>query len=274
MRALPLLVLSMLLAACGGRTEVLVVTDSELAVPSELDQLHVVVTAPDGTTQESVASLGPGEPSLPRRLGLVHEGGPLGPFTVLVEGRLADAVVLSREARFEFQAGETRVLQMHLLRSCVGVTCPSGQTCGETACRTNDVGSGDLSPWTGTPPRLGVDAGSDAAVDACFPRAETCNGLDDDCDGDVDEDFALDSNPSNCGSCGFACNFRNGVGECNGGSCQINACNPGLDDCDGMAVTGCETDLMASANNCGACGNTCGGATRTCCGGSCARYCP
>ena len=34
---------------------------------------------------------------------------------------------------------------------------------------------------------------------------ELCNGRDDDCDGDVDEDFSLVSDPENCGACGVAC---------------------------------------------------------------------
>jgi hypothetical protein len=39
--------------------------------------------------------------------------------------------------------------------------------------------------------------------EGCFP--EVCNGLDDDCDGEVDEDFDLMSDVMNCG----ACNLRN-----------------------------------------------------------------
>jgi hypothetical protein len=34
---------------------------------------------------------------------------------------------------------------------------------------------------------------------------EACNGLDDDCDGMVDEDFDLATDPAHCGACGSAC---------------------------------------------------------------------
>jgi len=53
-----------------------------------------------------------------------------------------------------------------------------------------------------------VDAGrSDAgSIDAgCVAVPEVCNGSDDDCDGAADEDFALASDPANCGVCGLAC---------------------------------------------------------------------
>jgi hypothetical protein len=50
-----------------------------------------------------------------------------------------------------------------------------------------------------------TDAGPlDGGFDACFPT-ETCNGLDDDCDGETDEDFDLTSDEANCGACGSAC---------------------------------------------------------------------
>ncbi len=46
---------------------------------------------------------------------------------------------------------------------------------------------------------------------------ELCNGWDDDCDGETDEDFDLDSDPANCGFCGNACDAGE---ECRNGECH------------------------------------------------------
>lgn len=48
-----------------------------------------------------------------------------------------------------------------------------------------------------------VDAGTDAP--RCEDQVEECNGEDDDCDDEVDEDFELVSNPLHCGECNNAC---------------------------------------------------------------------
>jgi hypothetical protein len=49
-------------------------------------------------------------------------------------------------------------------------------------------------------------------------------------------------------------------------------CTGGFGDCDGTAANGCETDLAASATNCGACGRVCAlsHASSTCAAGACA----
>ena len=58
------------------------------------------------------------------------------------------------------------------------------------------------------PPDGGEDAPTDAgldaigidATDACAPSSEQCNGHDDDCDLEVDEDFATLGDPCSAGS--------------------------------------------------------------------------
>ena len=224
-------------AACSDDpTQVLVVTDSDLEVPRELDAIYVVVTRPDGSTVESTATLGADQPPLPRTLALVYEQGPLGPFDVRVIGRQGGADRIGRTARFSFQKGRTLVLVMHLTRRCIGAACGTGETCGEDGCRPVDVAPEELLAWTGSPPTLEggtppidaatpdggpgdggppdagpADAGpADAgpADGGCTPTTELCNGLDDDCDTMVDEDFDLTSDTENCGTCGTACRGR------------------------------------------------------------------
>lgn len=64
------------------------------------------------------------------------------------------------------------------------------------------------------------------------PATESCNSIDDDCDGTVDNGFDLQSDNSNCGSCGNTCLAHQACqnGQCNG--CRIT--NSGLEICDGI----------------------------------------
>jgi len=75
------------------------------------------------------------------------------------------------------------------------------------------------------------------------PINETCNGIDDDCDGIVDEGAICPS-------------ADNAQVACVQGNCMIS-CDAGFDDCDGDPTNGCETDLMNDDFNCGTCGRRC-----------------
>ncbi len=112
-------------------------------------------------------------------------------------------------------------------------------------------------------PLLGytTDTGDcDDADSARHPGSvETCNGLDDDCDGMTDEaPLAAASCPSR----------GNAVTECTGGRCGF-ACSRGYGDCDGDRSNGCETETLSNSANCGLCGRSCAGAG-TCLSGMCA----
>lgn len=208
-------VLCAALCACtADRTEIIVAVGSNLAVPSELDAIRIDVVGPESTVPKtSMALLGPGQPGLPRTLGLVHEDGPLGPLVVRVAGRRGGFDVIERRARVSFLEGRTLLLRIDLMRNCVGTTCESNRTCIDGGCREIDVSAESLPEWTGSLP--GADAGParDAgARDAgrsdappCTPMDEECNSADDDCDGEIDEEFDLATNPDHCGACGNVC---------------------------------------------------------------------
>jgi hypothetical protein len=56
--------------------------------------------------------------------------------------------------------------------------------------------------------------------------------VDDDCDGEVDEDFNLSSNPRHCGRCGHACRADNAEVGCQAGECTYGECFDGFADFD------------------------------------------
>lgn len=78
-----------------------------------------------------------------------------------------------------------------------------------------------------------------------------------DCDGDQVCTDDLTS-VANCGTCGNDCVARlpNAEVACESGSCVIESCKPGFDDCNEEAA-GCETILNTDAKHCGGCNQPC-----------------
>ncbi len=238
---LPWLLLS--IAACTSpRTQIMVTTDTDLAIPSEIDAITIEVMGPEGDTRAAEVDVG----ALPAYLALYHESGPLSPVTVRVVGKLGGADVIERRALVAFQSERTVVLSMNLLAACATTPCADGETCAEGGCRSEMVDPGELADWTGTPPALG-----DAGVPTDTGPADTGDG-----DGGLD----LTRDPLNCGSVDNACASTQ---VCVSSTC---ACRPGF-TADGSG--GC-VNLQTDAMNCGSVGNVCGNVCR---GGSCASSC-
>ncbi|MFO0595081.1 MAG: MopE-related protein [Myxococcaceae bacterium] len=87
---------------------------------------------------------------------------------------------------------------------------------------------------------------------------ETCDLLDNDCDGLIDEGYNLATDVNNCGSCGRVCSAPNVTGaRCTGGACFVNTCVASTVDCNLQFVDGCEVNTSNNPNNCGGCGNVC-----------------
>jgi Sulfatase-modifying factor enzyme 1/Putative metal-binding motif len=133
--------------------------------------------------------------------------------------------------------------------------------------------------------------------DGCAPRPEECNGLDDNCNGLVDETFELNTDPQNCGRCGVVCKFANAATTCSIGRCHMADCEAGFVDLNRMEQDGCECqvsnggveicdgkdndcngvvddgfDVQTSVDDCGTCGRRCEypRAAATCTAGMCA----
>ena len=70
--------------------------------------------------------------------------------------------------------------------------------------------------------------------------AETCNEVDDDCNGFVDEGFDLQADVAHCGGCGQACALEGADPRCEAGRCLIEVCRADRYDLDNDPENGCE----------------------------------
>ncbi|HUS30995.1 MAG TPA: MopE-related protein [Kofleriaceae bacterium] len=121
---------------------------------------------------------------------------------------------------------------------CDGVVddnVPSGGNCGPTT----NVGACEF----GT---INCVGGQPTCQGAVFPKFETCNNMDDDCNGSTDEIFNKTTDVRNCGACGNICPTRaNANATCTPqgnpavGTCGF-ACKPGYKDINGLVADGCE----------------------------------
>jgi len=69
---------------------------------------------------------------------------------------------------------------------------------------------------------------------------EACDGIDNNCNGVVDEGFDFMNDPVNCGGCNVTCAYPFATASCVNGACKMGACLPGYYDRD-PNVPGCET---------------------------------
>ncbi|MCL2723197.1 MAG: chitobiase/beta-hexosaminidase C-terminal domain-containing protein [Polyangiaceae bacterium] len=77
--------------------------------------------------------------------------------------------------------------------------------------------------------------------------------------------------PNHCGTCTTKCIAPSASDACSKGACTYGACTPGLADCDGDIVNGCERSIDGDTQNCGGCGIVCDPihATGACIAGTC-----
>jgi hypothetical protein len=253
---------ALIVAACApAKTEIIVAVDTDLSVPDELNAVRIDLVGPTGQVRRANGTLESAS-DLPASVGVHWSEGPLGPIQLTVTGIKDGRDVIQRRARTSFVEGETRVLWMVLVESCLERACPLDQTCSEGGCRPIDVGSDELAVFAGAlkrPDGGDLDAGADASVepDACVPIDEVCNEADDDCDGHVDETFDLSTDIDHCGRCDVECpkNPSHGSPVCRMGECAVE-CDARYADCDADVANGCES-VVGTAAACGNCMTMC-----------------
>ncbi len=156
-------------AGCAADlTEVVVVVESDLAVPTQLDEVVVEVEGAAARGQRAVASLVGGDATrLPLTLGLRPGSAGAGPLTVRVAGLRASTEFVATRVRTRFVEGRRVLLRVVLRGACVGVTCETGTTCREGACADELVDPATLPSFTGTIGAFdagpGVDLGTDVS---------------------------------------------------------------------------------------------------------------
>jgi len=137
-------------------------------------------------------------------------------------------------------------------------SCTSDGDCGGDGfkCAIPPMGNiGSCCKPTGAEVCNGIDDDCNGLVDDGFP-AEICNGKDDNCNGQVDEGFDLNNDPNNCGMCMRACGLNQ---ICLQGGCVARGetdCNDGIDndnngkiDCADSACEGSECGVGCVCTN-------------------------
>lgn len=153
--------------------------------------------------------------------------------------------------------------------------CPAGASCNPAP--IDGVSYGVCTPDSGLcSPCIDDDGDQRGQGDACLGSdcnddddtsyagaPEFCDGEDNDCDLELDEDFDLGTDADNCGECGVVCSDNNAISSCDAGVCVVDECVDGFANCDEDASNGCEVN-EAAADACEACndgvvvGGSCG----------------
>jgi hypothetical protein len=129
--------------------------------------------------------------------------------------------------------------------------CMPGQTCDEAnqICVTDCAVNADADADGYDAIQCGGEDCNDSRPDVRPGATEFCNGLDDDCDGAVDNNFGM-----------WACLLPNALSMCVAAKCEVVGCVFGFENCDGDSVNGCEVNVNPIPGDCWF--STCDGQTR------------
>lgn len=163
--------------------------------------------------------------------------------------------------------------------ACRVASCAMGHgDCDAVAANGCETDTASNSLHCGACGRACMVPGASATCERGTCRQTVCSAGLGDCDGDMANgcETNLGSSTRHCGACGNACALAHATPRCGGGTCGLDACEPGWGNCDVDARNGCETDLATSATQCGMCGRACASG-QVCLRGTCyapQRSCP
>lgn len=168
------LALALALIACddGASTELIVVVDTDLAIPGALDRVDIRVMSPGGRSVSASASfVGAEAVTLPVSLGVTPSGdGDTGAVRIEVTGLSADTVVVTGRVTTSFVEGERRLVPIFLEAACATVDCSSDEdTCRLGTCVSAAVAPETLPLFDGPPGRLDGGAPRDATPPDAMP---------------------------------------------------------------------------------------------------------
>jgi hypothetical protein len=239
-------------AGCApSATQLVVVVDTDMAIPGEIDEVRLEVTRPDGSSEVEMRGVAT-RMALPLSVGVIADGEVLGPIDVIATGYRDGVFVIDRTATVTLVRGETRVLSLFLLSNCRDVDCEEGETCGEGGtCRGEEIE--DLPPFTGMLPSIdaGIDGASpmDASIDA--PRTDGATMPDIPpvaCSNDGDCDDGIACTTDSCGDA--ACEYTTNDAACDDGNvCTDDVCTIGV-GCDARNNTSpCPDDVYCNGTD-------------------------
>ena len=220
-----------------------------VAVPSELSCAGLLLVAPGDSAQSClVRTVGEGEAAeIMPPLGAPLSSGQVDVIRDWIDGLPPDLRAC--------EAGDERPCpcpEVSTAQACDAATgrwlacgCPGAAQRPDECAGSPQIGVSCFDPGLGRcPQHLQCDEDGWLACVAEYEAEDAesvdCNGRDDDCDGETDENFDLASDVEHCGACDAACDLEGATPACVQGRCVVDSCDGDRSDANRDPSDGCE----------------------------------